>query len=258
MWAPDAYEGAPTPVTAFMAAAVKAAAIAAMIRLFGHALGGDILPFGTLGWASPMVVIAALTITIGNITAVRQDNIKRMLAYSSISHAGVLLVGLCALGLGSASGQASIVYYLIAYSVSTMGAFACVAYVGSRGRERVLIDDWAGLGSQHGGAALAMTICLLSFGGMPPTGGFFAKFYLFKSAMEVYDGQLLWLVVIGVINSAISIYYYLRIVTAMYFKDANQPFAPTRSTGLMFVLAFCPLLVLELGLMPGFWLKLVQ
>ena len=258
MWAPDAYEGAPTPVTAFMAAAVKAAAVAAMIRLFGHALGGDILPFGTLGWASPMVVIAAITITIGNITAVRQDNIKRMLAYSSISHAGVLLVGLCALGLGSASAQGSIVYYLIAYSVATMGAFAVVSYVGSRGRERLLVDDWAGLGGQHGGAALAMTICLLSFGGMPPTGGFFAKFYLFKSAMEVYDGQLLWLVVIGVINSAISIYYYLRIVTAMYFKDANQPFAPTRSTGLLFVVAFCPLLVLELGLMPGFWLKLVQ
>ena len=104
MWAPDAYEGAPTPVTAFMAAAVKAAAIAAMIRVFGVALGGDVLPFGTLGWASPLVVIAAITITIGNITAVRQDNIKRMLAYSSISHAGVLLVGLCAIGLGSPTG----------------------------------------------------------------------------------------------------------------------------------------------------------
>ena len=257
MWAPDAYEGAPTPVTGFMAAAVKAAAVAAMIRLFGHALGGDILPFGTLGWASPMVVIAAITITIGNITAVRQDNIKRMLAYSSISHAGVLLVGVCAMGLGSTTGQSSIVYYLIAYSFSTMGAFACVAYVGSRGRERLLVDDWAGLGSQHGGAALAMTICLLSFGGMPPTGGFFGKFAIFKSAMDVYNGQLLWLVVIGVVNSAISIYYYLRIVTAMYFKEANQPFAPTRSAGLLFVLAFCPLLVLEMGILPGFWLKLV-
>ena len=133
MWAPDAYEGAPTPVTAFMAAAVKAAAIAAMIRVFGIALGGDILPFGTLGWASPMVVIAAITITIGNITAVRQDNIKRMLAYSSISHAGVLLVGLCAMGLGSPTAPVAIVYYLIAYSVTTMGAFAVVAYVGSQG-----------------------------------------------------------------------------------------------------------------------------
>jgi NADH-quinone oxidoreductase subunit N len=252
MWAPDAYEGAPTPVTA-----VKAAAVAAMIRLFGVALGGDIVPYGTLGWASPLVVIAAITITIGNISAVRQDNIKRMLAYSSISHAGVLLVGITAMGLGSASAPGAVVYYLIAYSVATMGAFAVVSYIGNRGRERLLVDDWAGFGAQHPGAALAMTICLLSFGGLPPTGGFFGKFYLFKSAMDVYDGQLLWVVIIGVVNSAISIYYYLRIVTAMYFREANQPFAPARSGGLLFVIALCPLLVLELGLMPGWWLRLV-
>src|SRR5262245_7131598 len=258
MWAPDAYEGAPTPVTAFMAAAVKAAAVAAMIRVFGTALGGDVVPFGTLGWASPVVVIAAITITVGNITAVRQDNIKRMLAYSSISHAGVLLVGICAMGLGAQSANTSLVYYLIAYSFTTMGAFAIVAYVGSRGRERLLIDDWAGLGSQHPSVALAMTILLLSFGGIPPTGGFFAKFYIFKAAMEVYNGQLLWLVVVGVVNSAISIYYYLRIVTAMYFREANQPFAPTRSAGLMFVIVVSPLIVLELGLMPGWWLRLVS
>ena len=257
MWAPDAYEGAPTPVTAFMAAAVKGAAIAAMIRVFGLALGGDIIPFGSLGWASPLVVIAAVTITIGNITAVRQDNIKRMLAYSSISHGGVLLVGICALGLGSTTANTAIIYYLIAYSFTTMGAFAIVAYVGSKGKERLFVDDWAGLGTKHPAIALAMTILLLSFGGMPPTGGFFAKFYIFKSAMEVYDGQLIWLVLVGVINSAISIYYYLRIVTSMYFREANQPFAPTRSTGLLFVIAICPLLILELGLMPGWWLKLI-
>ena len=256
MWAPDAYEGAPTPVTAFMAAAVKAAAFAAMLRIFGVALGGDVVPFGTLGWASPLVVIAAITITIGNITAIRQDNIKRMLAYSSISHAGVLLTALCAMGLGSSAAQSSIVYYLIAYSVTTMGAFAVVAFVGSKGKERVLVDDWAGLASQHPGAALAMTICLLSLGGVPPTGGFFGKFYVFENAMSVYHGQLLWLVIIGVVNSAISIYYYLRIVTAMYFREANQPFAPTRSTGLLFVIALAPLVVLELGILPGWWLHL--
>jgi NADH-quinone oxidoreductase subunit N len=258
MWAPDAYEGAPTPVTAFMAAAVKAAAVAAMIRVFGTALGGDIVPRGTLGWAAPFAMIAALTITIGNITAVRQDNIKRMLAYSSISHAGVLLVGICALGLGAQSANASLVYYLISYSFTTLGAFAIVAYVGSHNRERLLIDDWAGLGAQRPGVALAMTVLLLSFGGIPPTGGFFGKFYIFKAAMEVHDGQLLWLVVIGIINSAISIYYYLRIVTAMYFREANQPFTPTRSSGLMFVITVCPLLVLELGIMPGWWLRLVS
>jgi NADH-quinone oxidoreductase subunit N len=257
MWAPDAYEGAPTPVTAFMAAAVKAAAVAAMIRVFGVALGGDVLPFGTLGWASPMVVIAAITITIGNIGAIRQENVKRMLAYSSISHAGVILVGLCAMGLGSPSGQNALVYYLIAYSVSTMGAFAIVAYVGSKGRERLLVDDWAGLANYHPAAALGMVICLLSFGGMPPTAGFFGKFYVFKSAMDVYDGQLLWLVIVGVVNSAISIYYYLRIVTAMYFREANGPFTVTRSPGLMFVMALMPILVIEMGVMPGWWLRLV-
>jgi NADH-quinone oxidoreductase subunit N len=257
MWAPDAYEGAPTPVTGFMAAAVKSAAVAAMIHVFGVALGGDIVPLGTLGWARPLAVIAALTITVGNITAVRQDNIKRMLAYSSISHAGVLLVGVCALGLGAPSANTSLVYYLITYSVATMGAFAVISFVGSKNRERLLVDDWAGLGSQHPGVALAMTVLLLSFGGIPPTGGFFGKFYIFKAAMEVHDGHLLWLVVIGVINSAISIYYYLRIVTAMYFREANQPFTPTRSAGLVFVIAVCPLLVLELGILPGWWLRLV-
>jgi NADH-quinone oxidoreductase subunit N len=240
-----------------MAAAIKSAAIAAMIRVFGLALGGEIIPYGTLGWASPLVVIAALTITIGNLSAVRQDNIKRMLAYSSISHAGVLLVGISAMGLGSATAQSAIVYYLISYSAATIGVFAVVSYVGSRGRERLLVDDWAGLASQHPGAALAMTICLLSFGGIPPTGGFFGKFYLFKSAMEVYDGQLLWVVIIGVVNSAISIYYYLRIVTAMYFRESTQPIQVTRSPGLLFVIVFIPFLILELGIMPGWWLNLI-
>ncbi len=257
MWAPDAYEGAPSPVTAFMAAAVKAGAIAAMIRVFGTALGGDILPFGTFGWASPMVVIAAITITLGNIAAVRQENVKRMLAYSSISHGGILLVGLAALGLGSATADSALVYYLIAYCVTTVGAFSVIIYVGGAGRERLLVDDWAGLAGRHPGAALAMTICLLSLGGMPPTGGFFAKFYLFKSATEVYDNQLLWLVIVGVVNSAVSIYYYLRIVTAMYFREANEPFTPTRSAGLLFVMAACAALILELGLMPGFWARLI-
>jgi len=252
MWAPDAYEGAPTPVTAFMAAGVKAAAIAAMMRLFGQYMGGDRLPFGVVGWASPLVVIAAITITVGNIAAIRQDNIKRMLAYSSISHGGILLVGLCAMGLGSPTGRSALVYYLIAYSLTTMGAFAVVSYVGSRTSERLAIDDWAGLATRHPAAALAMTVCLLSLGGMPPTGGFFAKFYVFKSAMDANDQQLLWLTAIGVVNSVISIFYYLRIVTAMYFKDAPGELTPTRAGGLMFVMAVCPLAILEMGVFPSF------
>jgi NADH-quinone oxidoreductase subunit N len=180
-----------------------------------------------------------------------------MLAYSSISHAGVLLVGIASAGLGSPTATQGVTYYLIAYSITTMGAFAVVSYVGTRGRERLLVDDWSGFGSQHPAAALAMTVCLLSLGGMPPTNGFFAKFYVFKSAMEVSDTQLAWLVLIGIINSAISIFYYLRIVTAMYFREANQPFAVTRSAGLYFVMAVCPIVVLEMGIMPNWWLKLV-
>jgi NADH-quinone oxidoreductase subunit N len=256
MWAPDAYEGAPTPVTAFMAAGVKAAAVAAMIRLFSQYLGGDVLPFGSVGWASPLVVIAGITITVGNIAAVRQDNIKRMLAYSSISHGGVLLAGIAAQGLGSPSGQQALIYYLISYALTTLGAFAVVTWVGSRDRERLMIDDWTGLGTRHPAAALAMTVCLLSLGGMPPTGGFFAKFYVFKSAMDVSHSQLLWLVIIGVVNSAISIYYYLRIVTAMYFREATEPFQPSRSGSLHFVMVLCPVVILAMGLLPGFWLGL--
>jgi len=256
MWAPDAYEGAPTPVTAFMAAAVKVAAVAGMIRVFGQFFGGAKLPYGTLGWASPMIVMAAITITVANIAAIRQDNVKRMLAYSSISHGGVLLVGLCAMGLGSPSGQSALVYYLIAYAVTTMGAFAVVTYVGNKDRERLLVDDWAGLASKHPGAALAMTICLLSLGGMPPTGGFFAKFYVFKSAMDAQDQQLLWVTVIGVVNSALSIFYYLRLVTVMYFKDAPSEITPTRSAGLTFTMAFCVIVILQMGIFPSFWLNL--
>jgi NADH-quinone oxidoreductase subunit N len=256
MWAPDAYEGAPTPVTAFMAAGVKAAAMAAMIRLFGQYLGGDVLPFGAVGWASPLVIIAGITITLGNIAAVRQNNVKRMLAYSSISHGGVMLVGLVAMGLGSGTGQAALIYYLIAYSLTTVGAFAVVTWVGSRDRERLLIDDWAGLGQQHPAAALAMTVSLLSLGGLPPTAGFFGKFYVFKSAMDVANNQLIWLVVIGVVNSAISIYYYLRLVTAMYFREPTEPFTPTRSASLSVVMVLCPLAILAIGLLPGFWLGL--
>lgn len=254
MWAPDAYEGAPSPVTGFMAAAVKSAAIVAMLRIFGDVLGGDVMPFGKMGWASPLVVMAALTITIGNLAALKQDNIKRMLAYSSISHAGVILTGVAAVGLGATSARPAVVFYLLAYSVTTMGAFAIVSWIGSRGRERVLIEDWAGMGVQKPGFAAAMTVFLLSLGGLPPTAGFFAKFYIFKSAMDVPDQQLLWLVVIGVVNSAISIFYYLRVVQAMYFKPAADELKPVKSGALTFVVILAVFLVLEMGLMPGTWL----
>lgn len=257
MWAPDAYEGAPTPVTGFMASAIKAAAFVAILRVFAGALGGDVMPYGRMGWASMFAIIAAITMTVGNIAALRQDNIKRMLAYSSISHAGLLLVGVAAIGVHPAGqGQAAVLYYLFAYSLTTLGAFAIITYVGSRGRERVLVDDYAGLAAKHPAAALAMTLCLLSLGGMPPTGGFFAKFYVLKAGMEAHDQQLLWLVIVGALNSVVSIFYYLRVVMAMYFREPSSEFKPIRSYAIVSVAVLCAFFVLQMGIMPGFWLGL--
>ncbi|MCP4445582.1 MAG: NADH-quinone oxidoreductase subunit N [Myxococcales bacterium] len=256
MWAPDAYEGAPTPVTAFMAAAVKSAAIAGMIRVFVQALGGDVVPFGQMGWSSIFAIIAAITMTVGNIGALRQNNIKRMLAYSSVAHAGVLLVGLITAGIApEGEGLASVLYYLLAYSVATVGAFGVVVWIGNRDRERVLISDWYGLGAANPAAAMVMTLFMLSFAGIPPTGGFFAKFFLFKSALMAQDGALMWLVIVGVLNSMISIFYYLKVVMAMYFREATGEFKPLNSGAVTFVLVACGFLVLQMGMMPSRWLS---
>ena len=259
MWTPDAYEGAPTPVTGFMAAVVKGAAFAGALRVFGLGLGGDFMPLGHMGWGGAFAVIAAITMTVGNLAALRQENVKRMLAYSSISHAGILLTGLVAVGLDpEGPARAAILFYLAAYAVTTLGAFGLISWIGSREHERVLVDDWAGLAGRHPAAALAMTVFLLSLAGMPPTAGFFGKFIIFQSAMQVPDNQLLWLVVVGVLNSVISIFYYLRIVMAMYFREPLGEFRPLRSTGITFALVTCALLVLQMGLMPSFWLGMAD
>jgi NADH-quinone oxidoreductase subunit N len=257
MWTPDAYEGAATPVTGFMAAVVKAAAFAGALRVFTLGLGGDFVPLGSMGWGGIMAVLAALTMTVGNLAALRQENVKRMLAYSSVSHAGVLLVGLVAIGVHpTGTAHAALLYYLAAYGVTTLGSFALIIWLGSREQERVLVDDWAGLASRHPAQALAMTVFLLSLGGIPPTAGFFGKFVVFQAAMQASDNQLLWLVVVGVLNSALSIYYYLRLVMAMYFREPIGEFRPLRSGALTFALVVCALLVLQMGIMPGFWLGL--
>lgn len=249
MWAPDAYEGAPTPVTGFMAAGVKAAAFGAIVRLMGEAFSSPLLVFDNTGWASILSVLAALTMTIGNLAALRQENIKRLLAYSSIAHAGYLLIGVVAAGLGVPSAKPAVLFYLVGYTFTTLGAFGVVSWIGNRKDERLLVDDWAGLGAARPAVALAMTIFLLSLGGVPPTGGFFGKFYLFKAAME--SPQLTWLVVVGVLNSVISIYYYLRIVVAMYFKDASRPLAPTDATSVRVGLLITAIAVVLLGIFPG-------
>jgi NADH-quinone oxidoreductase subunit N len=258
MWAPDAYEGAPTPVTGYMAAGVKAAGIAGILRVFVYGFGGEILPYGQLGWATILAILAVLTMTVGNVAALRQENIKRMLAYSSIAHAGYLLIGVVAAGVageGLDLARPALLYYLLAYTFTTLGAFGVVAWVGRRGDERPLVDDWAGLGARHPAAALAMTLFLLSLGGIPPTGGFFGKFYVFRAAMEP-DGQLLWLVIAGVLNSVISIFYYLRVVVAMYFREPTREAQPPASGAITAALAICAVLVLAMGLLPETWLDL--
>jgi NADH-quinone oxidoreductase subunit N len=256
MWAPDAYEGAPTPVTGYMAAAIKAAGMAAILRVFYIGLGGDVLPFGPLGWATILSILAVITMTVGNIAALRQENIKRMLAYSSIAHAGYILVGVVAAGLSPSLDVArpAVLFYLLAYTFTTVGAFGVVAWIGRKGDERQMVDDWAGLGTRHPAAALAMTVFLLSLGGIPPTAGFFGKFYVFRAAMEV-DGQL-WLVIAGVLNSVVSVYYYLRIVMAMYFRDPAREPRPMVSSSMTLALAICAVAVLLMGLLPSSWLGL--
>lgn len=249
MWAPDTYEGAPTPVTGFMAAGVKAAAFGGLVRLMDTAFSSPLLVFDFTGWASVLSVLAVLTMTLGNLAALRQENVKRMLAYSSVAHAGYVLIGVVAGGLGVASARPAVLFYLVVYTFTTLGAFGVVAWIGNRKDERLFVDDWAGVAAARPGVALAMTIFLLSLGGVPPTGGFFGKFYLFRAAME--SPQLYWLVVAGVLNSVVSVYYYLRVIVAMYFRDAVRPLAPIEGASMGAGLLLTALAVVLLGVFPG-------
>ncbi len=213
MWTPDVYEGAPTPMTAFMSAGPKAAGFAALLRIFLVAL-----PTLQVEWSQVLWVLAALTMTIGNITALRQDNIKRVLAYSSIAHAGYALVGFAA---GNGTGTAGILFYMLSYAFMNIGAFAIIILVGKKGETNGNVSDFAGLGFKKPILALAMTLFLFSLAGVPPAAGFIGKFYLFSGAIQ--KGYI-WLAVIGVLNSAASVYYYLRIMVYMYFKESTEEF----------------------------------
>ena len=251
-WTPDAYEGAPSTVTGFMAAAVKAAGFGALLRVFLLVFGDPAFIYGRTGWGNIMWVLAIVTMTVGNIAALRQDNIKRMLAYSSISHAGYILVGVISLGVLPKAGNGPVLYYLLSYTFTTLGAFGMIAWIGSADKERVGVDDWRGLGSRHPVAALAMTLFLLSLAGMPPTAGFFGKFYIFKQALG--HDSLLVLVIVAALNSVISIYYYLKPVVAMYFHEADSPPTPIRSGAMVVALVVAAFFVLAMGLLPNQYL----
>jgi NADH-quinone oxidoreductase subunit N len=246
-WAPDVYEGAPTTVTGLMATAVKVAGFGALIRVMALALQpSHELVYGILWW------MALLSMTVGNVMALIQQSLKRMLAYSSIAHAGYVLVGFC---VGTAAGYAAVLFYLLVYTFMTIGAFAVVAALGKRGEGRERIDDLAGLHARSPLLALVMLISMVSLAGIPGTGGFMGKFQLFLAAIErgtsVGDASLVWLAIAGVLNSAISLGYYLRVPVVMYMRDAEATPAPSSGTLERAVLVTCLAATLLLGLFPS-------
>jgi NADH-quinone oxidoreductase subunit N len=248
MWTPDVYEGAPTTITAFMATGVKAAAFAAFVRVFWSALP-QLAPY----WTEIMWGLAVATMTVGNIIALMQTNIKRMLAYSSIAHAGYILVAFVA---GNELGTAGILFYLLAYSFMNIGAFTIVILLGNKGEERTSISDYAGLGSRHPLLAAAMAIFMFSLAGVPPTAGFMAKLYVFSAAIQ---GGYYWLAVIGVVNSAVAAYYYLRVLIYVYFREQEGEapiiqFAPAA----VLAVAISAWGVLHLGVLPSAFLTIAQ
>jgi len=249
MWTPDAYEGAPTLVTAFMAAAVKAGAFAALIRVLLAVLPGTRAVLAHVLW-----VLAALTMTVANLSALAQDNVKRLLAYSSIAHAGYVLVGLVS---GDLLGSQAALFYLLVYALMNLGAFGVVILVARREDDGYHIDHLKGIGFRYPVLGGLLTLFLVSLGGIPPTAGFVGKFYLFSAAVKAgYVG----LAVIGVLNSAISLYYYLRLVVYMYMLPAPAEVPPPRPPRLAFSLALCASAagVLLLGILPRSFLDFAE
>jgi NADH-quinone oxidoreductase subunit N len=239
MWAPDVYEGAPTPVTAFMAAGVKAAAFGALLRVFGYAL-----PSLASHWQPLVAVLAAVTMVVGNLAALAQTSLKRMLAYSSIAHAGYLLTALVA--APEAAGEA-VLFYLVAYAAVNLGAFGVLSALSREGREPVGWQDLAGLSERRPALAAALTVFLVSLTGIPVTAGFVGKFYLFNAAVAA---GWVWLAIVGVLMSVVSAYYYLRVVVAMYMSG---PQAEDRWARVAPSAAFALAVAVGISLLLGVW-----
>jgi NADH-quinone oxidoreductase subunit N len=252
MWTPDVYQGAPTTVTAFMAVASKAASFAAFLRVFVEGLGGL-----KADWSILFVLLSVLTLALGNIVAIVQTNIKRMLAYSSIAHAGYALIGLAAAGrsggdAGGTIGIASVMLYLTFYAFMTLGAFALIAMFRKGGLEGDEIEDFTGLAKRQPLAALIMLVFMVSLTGIPPTAGFIGKFYVFMAAVQA---GLSWLAAVGLMFSAISAYYYMRVVMLMYMREPEASAAESShlvpSPALSIVLACAVAGVIIFGLYPS-------
>ena len=260
IWTPDVYEGAPTPVTAFMAAGPKAAGFASFIRVFVFGLPFVVSASSAANanlhqaWVATLVVMAVLTMTLGNVVAIVQDNVKRMLAYSSIAHAGYALVGFVAAGAAADPTQrnnaiTAVVFYLLTYAVMNIGAFAVVQLIARSGDRRTAIEDYRGIGFESPVLAFSLSLFMLSLLGMPLTAGFMGKIMVFGAAIEQkYYG----LVIVGVLNSAVSAYYYLRLIIVMFFGERTTAWtAPRIPASVALALAITVLGVLYLGIFPG-------
>ncbi len=247
MWAPDAYEGAPTPITAFLSTGSKAAAFVVLARIFA-------ISFLKLGdhWAPLLSILAVASMTLGNVAAILQDNVKRMLAYSSISHAGYLLMGVIAVGVGTTVeerefGLQGVLLYLLIYTFVNIGAFALVIMLR---RDQVVGDrvvDFAGLSRRAPLPAFAMLVFMLSLAGIPSTAGFVGKWFLFGAVVKAHAP---WLAVVAVVNSAISLYYYIRIVVMMYIRDPEDERRVVPSRGQTVAIAACVVFTIAVGLYP--------
>ena len=216
MWVPDVYEGAPTPITGYLSVASKAAGFAIIIRVFFSAFGTP--EWLSMNWGLVFASLAAIGMTVGNMSALPQTNIKRMFGYSSIAQAGYLLVGLAAMGVGAATStlnQSTVMFFLLSYSLANLGAFIAIIAITNKINSD-LIEDFSGMSKRAPVLALGLTLCLISLIGMPPAAGFMAKFYIFSGAVQ---SDLLWLVIIAVINSVISAFYYLRVVKVMWLGE---------------------------------------
>lgn len=248
MWTPDVYQGAPTPITAFMSAGPKAAAFAAFMRIMMVGMGSM---HGT--WQSLLWILAVLTMITGNFIALNQTNLKRMLAYSSIAHAGYALVGMVA---ANEVGVSGVLYYMLAYTFMNIGAFAILVLIGKKGEDNLTLDGFRGLGYKRPLLAVLLTICLFSLMGIPPTAGFTGKFYIFAGAVKA---GYIWLAVLGVLNSAVSLYYYLRVMVFMYFKDAEEEFDWVKlMPGATICIVISVIAVLYMGILPGNIMELAR
>lgn len=238
-WSPDVYEGAPTTITAFMSTGAKAAAFLGLIRVFGVALVET-----NEHWIGVLTALSILTMTLGNVSALRQTSVKRMLAYSSIAHAGYLLVGIVA---GSKEAFAASGFYLIGYALMNLGAFGVLILLNQRGKGDYSFDALRGMGTVHPVLGLTMTVFMLSLIGIPPTAGFFGKLYVFSAAIE--RGHLM-LAIIGLLNSAVAAYYYLKVISTMYMAKPEGDVAIAQPMGYKFALAISSALIIVLGMFP--------